>query len=255
MKEEHAMENYDVYLPSNEEKPEPIFESYYGKLPEFEMIENLFEGIISKGRKEKNKANPNKYSENKEVCKILKKVFGFKDAFLYWIPSNSVNAYTVTVHSLMIFGESKDFIEKRSDKGFYDNSHRSVLTVYLYTGILDEKVDLTPAELLSIVLHEIGHNFDYSPYHTITFFIDSILTMGEYSVYVANNKKTVNKVIYCVLALLLGWIGAHKFYAGKVAAGILYLLFFWTCIPAIIAFIEFILALCKTEDSNGNILV
>lgn len=74
-------------------------------------------------------------------------------------------------------------------------------------------------------------------------------------VYVANNKKAVNKVIYCVLALLLGWIGAHKFYAGKVAAGILYLLFSWTCIPAIIAFIEFILALCKTEDSNGNILV
>ena len=74
-------------------------------------------------------------------------------------------------------------------------------------------------------------------------------------IYVANNKKAVNKVIYCVLALLLGWIGAHKFYAGKVAAGILYLLFSWTCIPAIIAFIEFILALCKTEDSNGNILV
>lgn len=36
-------------------------------------------------------------------------------------------------------------------------------------------------------------------------------------VYVANNKKAVNKVIYCVLALLLGWIGAHKFYAGKIA--------------------------------------
>ena len=74
-------------------------------------------------------------------------------------------------------------------------------------------------------------------------------------VYVANNKKAVNKVIYCVLALLLGWIGAHKFYAGKIAAGILYLFFSGTCIPAIIAFIEFILALCKTEDSNGNILV
>ena len=74
-------------------------------------------------------------------------------------------------------------------------------------------------------------------------------------VYVANNKKAVNKVIYCVLALLLGWIGAHKIYAGKIAAGILYLLFSWTCIPALIAFIEFILALCKTEDSNGNILV
>lgn len=78
---------------------------------------------------------------------------------------------------------------------------------------------------------------------------------GGNPVYVANNSKAVNKVIYCVLALLLGWIGVHKFYAGKVAAGILYLLFSWTCIPAIIAFIEFILALCKTEDSDGNILV
>ena len=64
-----------------------------------------------------------------------------------------------------------------------------------------------------------------------------------------------NKWIALFLCIFLGFLGAHKFYAGKVAAGILYLLFFWTCIPAIIAFIEFILALCKTEDSNGNILV
>ena len=67
--------------------------------------------------------------------------------------------------------------------------------------------------------------------------------------------KVVNKLSYCLFAAFLGGIGAHKFYAGKIAAGILYLLFFWTCIPVIIAFIEFILALCKTEDSNGNILV
>lgn len=74
-------------------------------------------------------------------------------------------------------------------------------------------------------------------------------------IYVANNTKAVNKVVYCLLAVLLGGIGVHKFYAGKTGAGILYLLFCWTSTPLIIAFIEFIVALCKEADSNGNILV
>ena len=74
-------------------------------------------------------------------------------------------------------------------------------------------------------------------------------------VYVANNTKAVNKVVYCLLAFLLGGIGVHKFYAGKTGAGILYLLFCWTFIPPIIAFVECIAALCKEADANGNILV
>lgn len=73
--------------------------------------------------------------------------------------------------------------------------------------------------------------------------------------YVANNTKAVNKVIYCILAAFLGGIGVHKFYAGKIGSGILYLIFCWTFIPSIIAFIEFIIALCKKADTNGNILV
>ena len=67
--------------------------------------------------------------------------------------------------------------------------------------------------------------------------------------------KVVNKVVYCILALFLGGIGVHKFYAGRIGAGICYLLFCWTCIPAFIALIEFIVALCKKSDSYGNIVV
>lgn len=74
-------------------------------------------------------------------------------------------------------------------------------------------------------------------------------------IYVANNTKAVNKVVYCVLAFFFGGLGIHKFYAGKVSAGILYILFCWTCIPAFIAFIEFIIGICKKADANGNILV
>lgn len=73
--------------------------------------------------------------------------------------------------------------------------------------------------------------------------------------YVANGKKAVNKVAYCLLTLFLGGIGAHKFYAGKVGTGILYLVFCWTCVPEVIALIELVIALCAKADSNGMILV
>lgn len=52
-----------------------------------------------------------------------------------------------------------------------------------------------------------------------------------------NNVKK-NPTTAVLLALFLGGIGIHKFYLNKVGLGIVYLLFCWTYIPAIIAFIE-----------------
>ncbi len=63
----------------------------------------------------------------------------------------------------------------------------------------------------------------------------------------------VSQVAYCVLALLLGGLGVHKFYAGHVGLGLLYLLFCWTGIPSVIALVEFILAILKKPDAQGRI--
>ena len=58
-----------------------------------------------------------------------------------------------------------------------------------------------------------------------------------------------SRIAAALLALFLGGFGVHKFYLGRVAWGIVYLLFCWTFIPAFVAFIEFIVYLCMSDES------
>lgn len=56
-----------------------------------------------------------------------------------------------------------------------------------------------------------------------------------------------NRLTAALFALLLGGIGTHKFYLGKVGMGIVYLLFCWTLIPLIASLIEGIMYLTMTD--------
>lgn len=58
-----------------------------------------------------------------------------------------------------------------------------------------------------------------------------------------------SKIIAGILGIFLGGIGIHKFYLGKVGMGIVYLIFSWTFIPAIIGFIEGIIYLCSNDHN------
>lgn len=62
---------------------------------------------------------------------------------------------------------------------------------------------------------------------------------------VAPNGKS--KLAAALFGIFLGGFGIHKFYLGKIGMGILYLLFCWTLIPAIVGFIEGILFLVMKD--------
>lgn len=57
-----------------------------------------------------------------------------------------------------------------------------------------------------------------------------------------------NKSTAAILAFFLGGIGVHRFYLGQGGLGILYLIFCWTFVPAIIAFVDFIIFLTMDEN-------
>lgn len=88
-----------------------------------------------------------------------------------------------------------------------------------------------------------------------------LFSSGDRTVIYRNGKnpvlppkgKVVNQIAYGLFALFLGGFGVHKFYVGKVGLGVVYLLFCWTFIPAIIALVEGIIVFTKKADAEGNI--
>ena len=139
--------------------------------------------------------------------------------------------------------------------GMEDNSIKEVRPVDLnFVPHIGDEVEVFETETRTIVQKKETVQKQQMPEGGIHINVENTQGTATASTIVVSGK-VVNKAVYCVLALLLGGIGAHKFYAGKIGTGICYLLFCWTAIPAIIALIEGISALCKHADASGNIIV
>ena len=61
-----------------------------------------------------------------------------------------------------------------------------------------------------------------------------------------------SKLVAILLAFFLGGLGIHQFYLGKSGKGVLYLLFCWTYIPGIIAFIDMIMLIVSNNETLEN---
>lgn len=71
--------------------------------------------------------------------------------------------------------------------------------------------------------------------------------------YNSTEKGIRNRSTAIILALLLGWLGIHKFYLGETWQGVFYLIFYWTIIPLFLSLIgAFILILMDEDDFNSE---
>lgn len=74
-------------------------------------------------------------------------------------------------------------------------------------------------------------------------------SQSPFEVRTANGK---NRMVAGILAIVLGDFGVHHFYLGNTGKGILYLIFFWTYIPAIIGFVEGVLFLTQSDEEFAS---
>ena len=64
--------------------------------------------------------------------------------------------------------------------------------------------------------------------------------------------ETKDRTVAVILAFFLGGFGIHKFYLNQPLWGLTYILFCWTGIPAIVAFIEGIIYIATSEEEFQN---
>lgn len=66
-------------------------------------------------------------------------------------------------------------------------------------------------------------------------------------------RHTVDKRIYILLTILLGWCGAHRFYEHRWKLGLFYLAVGWTGLGLAFALVDLLIAIPLPKDENGMI--
>lgn len=65
----------------------------------------------------------------------------------------------------------------------------------------------------------------------------------------------VNKKIYLILNICLGWCGMHRFYEKRWILGLFYLALCWTGLPAMLCATDLFVVISKKADENGLIWI
>lgn len=102
---------------------------------------------------------------DRDLEKAIKDVFGFGYVDVFWsdAPSLIGGPYTIPNATIFHINESKSFTYGKNSRGFYDKDHELHCVIHINRDVI-VNAHLTSAELTAVLLHEIGHNFDYSPY-------------------------------------------------------------------------------------------
>lgn len=161
-------------------------EAYFGKTKEFKQMEECIQSLKDEYQDSLlHLGNIENNSNWQKLRKLLEDKFGFYSLSLILKRDSLPNACTYPV-SCTIDGAAQMSKYAVVDKGLKYNKNCKCCTLVYVTDTLFFNEKLTSAEVLSILLHEIGHNFDEVCYKHLCAFnvIDSIF----YAVFVLINN-------------------------------------------------------------------
>jgi len=136
----------------------PLNEAYFGKTPELVAIEKQLGKFRSKyighNYTPKASSDPDKI----KFEEMIEDYFGFDILDLTVENKPVVNAYTMPISMRYDIRKPSKMVEATS-KGFkYKNEAKYAAVISIYTGCIFN-AEFTDEEILAILLHEIGHNF------------------------------------------------------------------------------------------------
>lgn len=161
-----AVMNSDSYSSLFDNMENELFkEAYFGKSETLVEAEKILDALIPII-----KSNPlgdyTNHPLSRALANALKRQFGFKDLFLTWKRSSKSrpSIYTFVSSDIAFSGKNIVGIDKKT--GYFDKEHAHTAYITL-SSTFPAQVNLTGAEYLAFILHEIGHNFDASMYNMI----------------------------------------------------------------------------------------
>lgn len=140
----------------------PINEVYFGKSPELLNMEKQL-GIFRKKwiGKYISSFNSNSDPDLIKLNRMFEDFFGFGCFMLNIINSRTINAYTAPISYRYDFKFGKKYVEITKTGYRFKKDLDLSCVVNIYAGLIFNP-EVTDEEVMSIILHEIGHNFSVS---------------------------------------------------------------------------------------------
>ena len=142
---------YNNYIYTNE--------AYFGKIPKLLSIEKKIGNL-----RKKYKNTPENINSSKELIDIsndFADLFGFKEFYLSVKMEGVMNAATYPIDLCIGSGNPAKWVKVSKDGFRYSKEAGYVSVIYVNKGLIFDS-DITDGEIVAIILHEIGHNFQSS---------------------------------------------------------------------------------------------
>lgn len=119
----------------------------------------------------------------KELEAAVQKVFGFKLVDIFWAEGSRTGPYTMMPYMWIYYDPNSSFAYGKNANGFYDKDHKLSVYICMNRSMMNEDTGfyLTSREAVAMLLHEIGHNFDYSPFRVSEAFYQMIINIVSFN--------------------------------------------------------------------------